>query len=168
MGQNANRTIILYEGHRAVACACLVSQSCPTLCDPVDCSPPGSSVHGDSPGKNIGVGCHYLLQSIFPTQGLNLGLVHCRRILYQLSHQECCYLHLSVIPSCHGHQKILPLPWGNSRKTNCFPMEFLILLQFLFSQKLNVSSLKILPSSTALRDALTFIFIGLKILLHSF
>ena len=35
------------------------------------CSPPGSSVHGDSPGKNTGVGCHVLLQGIFPTQGLN-------------------------------------------------------------------------------------------------
>ena len=34
-------------------------QSCSTLCDPVDCSPPGSSVHGDSPGKNTGVGCHF-------------------------------------------------------------------------------------------------------------
>ena len=47
-------------------------QSCPTLCDPMDCSPPGSSVHGDAPGKNTGVGCHVLLQGIFPTQGLNL------------------------------------------------------------------------------------------------
>ena len=37
---------------------CLVSQWCPILCDPMDCSPPGSSVHGDSPGKNAGVGCH--------------------------------------------------------------------------------------------------------------
>ena len=35
----------------------------------MDCSPPGSSVHGDSPGKNTGVGCHVLLQGIFPTQG---------------------------------------------------------------------------------------------------
>ena len=33
------------------------------------CSPPGSSVHGDSPGKNTGVGCHALLQGIFPAQG---------------------------------------------------------------------------------------------------
>ena len=41
---------------------CLVSQSCLTLCDPMDYSPPGSSVHGDSPGKNTGVGCHALLQ----------------------------------------------------------------------------------------------------------
>ena len=37
----------------------------------VDCSPPGSSVHGDSPGENIGVGCHALLQGIVRTQGLN-------------------------------------------------------------------------------------------------
>ena len=66
---------------------CLVAQSCLTLFDPVDRSPPGSSVHGDSPGKNTGVGSHALLQGIFPTQGLNPGLPHCRRILYHLSHQ---------------------------------------------------------------------------------
>ena len=45
------------------------------LCDPLDCSLPGSSVHGDSPGKNIGVGCHALFQGIFPTQGLNPRLL---------------------------------------------------------------------------------------------
>ena len=56
---------------------CLVTQSCLTLCNPVDCSPPGSSVHGDSPGKNTGVGCHVLQGTeglnpgIFPTQGSN-------------------------------------------------------------------------------------------------
>ena len=66
---------------------CLAAQSCPTLCNPMDCSPPGSSVHGDSPGKNIRVGCHALLQGIFPTQGLNPGFPHCRQILYHLSHQ---------------------------------------------------------------------------------
>ena len=66
---------------------CLVTQSCPTLCDPMDCSPPGFSVHGDSPGKNTWVGCHVLLQGIFPTQGSNSGLLHCRWILYCLSHQ---------------------------------------------------------------------------------
>ena len=37
---------------------CLVTQSCLTLWDPMDCSPPGSSVHGDSPGKNTEEGCH--------------------------------------------------------------------------------------------------------------
>ena len=48
---------------------CLVAQSCPTLCGPMDCSLPGSSVRGDFPGQNAGVGCHTLLQGIFPTQG---------------------------------------------------------------------------------------------------
>ena len=66
---------------------CLVAQSCLTLCNPRDCSPPGSSVHEDSLGKNTGAGCHALLQSIFPTQGSNPGLLHCRWILYCLSHQ---------------------------------------------------------------------------------
>ena len=66
---------------------CLVAQLCLTLCDPMDCSPPGSSVHGDSPGKNTGVGCHALLQGIFPTQQSNPDLPHCRQIPYRLSHQ---------------------------------------------------------------------------------
>jgi len=43
----------------------------------MNCSPPGSSVHEDSPGKNSGVGRRALLQGIFPTQGLNPGLPHC-------------------------------------------------------------------------------------------
>ena len=66
---------------------CLVSQLSPTLCNPMDYSLPGSSVHRDSPGKNTGVGCHALLQGIFPTKGSYPGLLHCRWILYQLSHQ---------------------------------------------------------------------------------
>ena len=60
-------------------------QSCPTLCNPMDCGLPGSSVHGDSLGKNTGVGFHVLLQGIFPTQGSNpclLWLLRSRWILY--------------------------------------------------------------------------------------
>ena len=64
-----------------------VAQSSLTLCDPMDCSLPGSSIHGIFPGKNTGVGCHFLLQEIFPTQGLNPDLLHCRKSLYRLSHQ---------------------------------------------------------------------------------
>ena len=103
-----------------------VAQSCPTLCNSMDCSPPGSSVHGilqagimewvaipfsknlpnpgnkprspvlqvdslssEPPGKpkNTGVGSLSLRQEIFPTQKSNRGLLHCRWILYQLSHQ---------------------------------------------------------------------------------
>ena len=59
---------------------CLVTQSCLTLCSPMDCSPPGFSVLWGSPGKNTGVGCHSLLQEIFPTQGLNPGLLYCRHL----------------------------------------------------------------------------------------
>ena len=103
-----------------------IVQLCPTLFDPMDCSPPGSSVHGilqariqdwvvisfpedlpnpgikprssawqvdslssEPPGKpkNTEVGSLSLLQGIFPTQGSNPGLLHCRWILHQLSHQ---------------------------------------------------------------------------------
>ena len=46
-------------------------QSCPTLCDPMDSSPPRLLCPQDSPDKNTGVGCHFLLQGIFPTQGSN-------------------------------------------------------------------------------------------------
>ena len=55
----------------------LVAQSCLTLCDPMDCSPPGSSVHGILQAKHAGVGCHALLQGIFPTQGSNPRFSHC-------------------------------------------------------------------------------------------
>ena len=58
----------------------------------MDCSPPGSFVRGDSLGKNTGVGCHALLQGIFPTQGSNSGLPHCRWILYRLSTREALRL----------------------------------------------------------------------------
>ena len=58
-------------------CVCSKSlQSCQTLCNPMYCNPPGCSVHGDSPGKNTRVGCHALLQGIFPTQESNPVLLH--------------------------------------------------------------------------------------------
>ena len=82
-------------------CAQLL-QLYPTLCDLMDCSPPGSSVHGDSPGKNTGVGCHALLQGIFLTQGLNPHLLHCRQILYHWATKEAPLIYSSLymlIPS---------------------------------------------------------------------
>ena len=63
-----------------------VAQLCPTLCNPMDCSLPGASVHWGFSGKSTGVGCHFLLQRIFPTQGSNLGLPQYRQKLYRLSH----------------------------------------------------------------------------------
>ena len=76
---------------------CLVDQSCLTLCDRMDYSLPGSSVHVDSPGQNTGAGSRSLLQGIFPTQGSNPGLPHCRQILYHLSHREAPRMYLFYI-----------------------------------------------------------------------
>ena len=59
----------------------LVTQSCLTLCNPIDCST-RFLCPWNFPGKNTGEGSHSLLQGIFPIQGLNLGLLHCRQILY--------------------------------------------------------------------------------------
>ena len=59
----------------------LVTQSCPTLFDTRLLYP------WNSPGKNTGMGCHFLLQGIFPTSGWNPALPHCRQTLYQLSRQ---------------------------------------------------------------------------------
>ena len=82
-------------------CVC-VAQLCPTLCDPMYCILPGSSVHGDSLGKKIGVGCHFLLQGIFPTQGSNPGLLHHRWILHQLSYQGSPYICMLTLKRLGG------------------------------------------------------------------
>ena len=82
------RRMIIYSDWQLAAVLCLVTQSCLTLCDPTDDSSPGSSVRGNSPGKNTGVCCHALPWEIFPTQGSNSGLSACRQILYCLRHQE--------------------------------------------------------------------------------
>ena len=88
---------------------CLVAQLCPTLGGPMDCSLPGSSVHGDSPGKNTGVDCHALLQGIFPTQGSNPGLLNYRLILYILSHQGSPWI---------LEQAAMPFSRGSSQPRN--------------------------------------------------
>ena len=59
----------------------------------MDYSSADSSLSMDFSGKNTGVGCYFLLQGIFPTQESNLGLLHCRQILYHLSHQGSPLLH---------------------------------------------------------------------------
>ena len=56
----------LFQLSTSAAAAAKSPDSCPTLCDPMDCSPPGSSIHRNFPGKNIGVGCHFLVQGIIP------------------------------------------------------------------------------------------------------
>ena len=80
-------------------------QSCPTLCKSMDYSLPGSSVHGDSPDKNTGVGSHALLQGSLLTQELNLSilcLLHCQFITTsatweaQIQSKTSCKNHLSI------------------------------------------------------------------------
>ena len=55
--------------------------------------------------KNTGVGCHSFLQGIFPTQGSNLGLLHCSQVLYHLSHQGSPKICLRVAPKCHKNKR---------------------------------------------------------------
>ena len=70
-----------------LCCAVLSCSVVSDSFDPMDCSLPGSSVLGDSPCKNTGVGYDGLLQGIFPTQGSNPVLCHCSEVLHHLSHQ---------------------------------------------------------------------------------
>ena len=65
----------------------LVTKSCLTLCDPLDCSPPGSDVHGILQARIL-EWVAIFFQETFPIQGLNPGLPNCRQILYHLSHHE--------------------------------------------------------------------------------
>ena len=91
-------------------------QLCLTLCHPVDSIPPRSSVHGISSGKNTGVGCHALLQGIFPTQRVNICLLnrpHCRQIVYPLGHLEsppenthCANSHRNVLDALQPRQVV--------------------------------------------------------------
>ena len=113
--KQVNSTSIQYKYTKIHVCL-LVFQLC--LCNSVDYSPPGSYVHGDSPGMNAEVGSHSLLQGIFPTQGSNPGLLHCRRILYCLNHPGspaniyvcvcvcvcvCVYTHTHIHMHVHMH-----------------------------------------------------------------
>ena len=84
-GLMVNFCLVFYYG----AGDSLLTKPWPTLCNPMDRSPPGFSAW-DFPGKNTGVGFHFLLQ-IYPTQGSNAHLLHCRWILYHLSQQEAQY-----------------------------------------------------------------------------
>ena len=56
-------------------------------CDPMDCSPSGSSIHGILQARILEWVCHFLLQGIFLTQESNPGLLHCRQMIYQLSYE---------------------------------------------------------------------------------
>ena len=110
----------------------LVAQSCLTLCEPVDCSLPGP---WNSPGKNTGVGCHFLLLGIFHSQGQNPGLLHCRQILYHLSHQgsPCLILGFGIIePTLLPDSESYPQIW--LQWMCCFILIYLSFLNSLTSR----------------------------------
>ena len=76
----------------------------------------------DSPGKSTGVECHFLLQGIFPTQGLNPGLPHCRQTLYRLSHQGSPH---QILPGWDtqllGQEPaVSPFDWQSNRALLCY------------------------------------------------
>ena len=85
--------------------------------DPMNCSLPGSSDHGDFPGKNTRVGCHFPLQGIFQTQGSNLGLLHCRQTPYWLSHKGSLniYIHTYIHTHTHILETRLFFPFGKRK-----------------------------------------------------
>ena len=115
----------------------VVTQYCPTLCEPLDCSPLGSSVHGIFQARIQG--CHFLFQGIFLTQGSNpclLCLLHCRQILYPLSHRGSiklvlCYrgIQMILLNPCQQDMpfKFLPVMITESFTEPlklCYPQQF--------------------------------------------
>ena len=90
--------------------------SCVWLCNTMDLSLPGSSVHGESPGKNTGVGCHVLLQGIFPTQGSNPSLLYKYTHIY-IHIYTYTYIYIYIVvknPSANAGDMILDrgASWG--------------------------------------------------------
>ena len=89
MGNSEHKCI--WTRTRWSCCRCTCGLSCSVMSDSLQLhglSPARLLCPWDSPGKNTGVGCYALPQSVFPTHWLNPGLPHCRQILYHLSHQE--------------------------------------------------------------------------------
>ena len=84
-------------------------QSCPILCDPMDCSPPGPFCPWDSQGKNTGMGCHAYLWGIFPTQGSNpylLCLLHWQAGSWPLAPPGKPLIFISLYPMCLAHSRV--------------------------------------------------------------
>ena len=112
-----------------------VAQSCLTLCDPMDCSPTRFLHLWDFPGKNTGVGCHFLLREIFLTQELNPGLLHCRQTLYSQSissiYMAPQYIRVAVLSNTYYEEKCLK-NWIQIRQkdtVNLFCLHFIAVIQ---------------------------------------
>ena len=102
----------------------------------------------DFPGKNTGVGCHFILQEIVPTQGLNSGLPHCSQMLYHLNHQWSPLIYICT-PVYIQNQNVLCVPWcgkiwetylNPSPLLRCFLSPFHTLLKVLWNVILMMES----------------------------
>ena len=109
---------------------CLVTQSYLTLCHRIACSLPNFSVPGDSPGKNTGVGCYFLLQGVFLTQKWNWGLPHCRWILYQLNYKRTNFIKKKNLAR-YSIERILDLENISYRAIRCIIMGISLILYSL-------------------------------------
>ena len=109
-----------WSSHAQLVLCFPLAQPCPTLCDPMDWSPPGTSVREDSSGRNTGVGCHALLRGAF-NQGSNPSLPHCRQTPYHLSHQRSPRIHEWV---AYPFSKRSSQP-RDSTRVSCIPGGFL-------------------------------------------
>ena len=90
----------------------------------------------DFPGKSTGVDCHFLLQGIFPTQGLNSGLPHCKQMFYHLSHQGRCFFDkLISLINCKLHVRNFPdtHPSSQSLKSLFLTLYYILNLSFDFT-----------------------------------
>ena len=112
-----------YKKYIANKCVCMLAKSLVVsdCLQPMHCDPPGSSIHGDSPGKNTGVGCHALLQRIFPTKGSNPCLLH-------LLHWQVD----SLLLAPPGKYHVVTIKWSAMIETMCG--EF-VLLQDVWQQQ---------------------------------
>ena len=136
------------------AVLCLVTQWCPILCDRVDCSLPGSSVHGVLQARILEWVAMCFSRGIFPTQGLNPSLSHCMRILY----------HLREAREALGVQKIQTL-WTDKGVLwkPCISYTLLVAFQLHFRALLAIMTLFGFSFYTIFSFCLLIIFSDLKV-----
>ena len=112
------QTLWKNDGNQGCVCMCvLLAQLCLTLCNPMDCSPPGSPVHGTLQARIM----EWVAISLSsqPRQGWNPGLLHCRQILYQLSHKGSPFDNRGKVNYYHPREKVGLSRWLSGKESTC-------------------------------------------------